>query len=73
MKNNSGRYGEDFSKAPTQNAGESAAAYAARLKEWQRRRSMAGSSMTKKSSTSTTTKKQESSGSWMDKVVKALK
>lgn len=71
MKDNSGRYGEDFSKAPTQNAGESAAAYAARLKEWQRKRSMAGSAMTKKSAT--TTKKKESSGSWMDKVVKALK
>ena len=73
MKDYSGRYNEDFSKVPTQNAGESAQAYAARLKERQRRRSMSGSAMTTKKSTSTTTKKKESSGSWMDKVVKALK
>lgn len=71
---NKGKYGEDFSKAPTKAAGESPAAYAARLKDWQRRRSMSGSSMTTaKKSTATTTKIKESSGSWMDKVVKALK
>lgn len=70
---NKGRYGEDFSKAPTQAAGESAQAYAARLKEWQRRRSMSGSAMTTGKKTATTTKKKESSGSWMDKVVRGLK
>lgn len=72
---NKGRYGEDFSKAPTQNPGESAAAYGARLKEWQRKRSMSGSraGTQTKSSTTTTTKKKDSSGNFVTKILDALK
>ena len=64
-----GRYNEDFSTAPSQNAGESAQAYGARLKEWQRRRSMSGS----KKPATPPAKKKESAGGWAGKIVDALK
>lgn len=68
MKDNSGRYGEDFSKAPTQKPGESAQAYGMRLKEWQRKRSMSGSAAKKP----TPQKKKEPAGGWVDKLLRGL-
>ena len=68
-----GRYNEDFSTAPSQNNGESAQAYAARLKEWQRRRSMSGSAMTTGKKSATTTKTKDSSGNFVTKILDALK
>lgn len=71
---NKGKYGEDFSKAPTQNAGESNQAYAARLKDWQRRRSMSGSaSGTRKPAAAPAQKKKASpSGGFVDKILRGL-
>ena len=72
MKDNSGRYGEDFSKPPTKGANESPQAYQQRLKEWQRRRSMSGSAGGNKKPAAAPEKK-ESAGGWADRVVSALK
>ena len=73
MKDNSGRYGEDFSKPPTKGANESPQAYQQRLREWQRRRSMSGSKMPIGKKDSTPAKKKESSGGYLDKLLRGLK
>ncbi len=72
---NKGKYNEDFSKAPTQNAGESAQAYGQRLKDWQRRRSMNGSKAPTAKPKPATTQKKPTGGAfgWADKVIDALK
>ena len=79
---NKGRYNEDFSTAPTKAKGESEAAYGARLKEWQRKRSRSGSKPPtqapakggeKRMPRATELPLHSNPGGWMDKVVRALK
>lgn len=69
---NRGRYGEDFSRAPSQGANESREAYNQRLKEWQRRRS-AGGNKAGTAKKAAPTKKKESSGNYLDRLLKGLK
>lgn len=73
MKDNSGRYGEDFSKPPAKQPNESPQAYQQRLKEWQRRRSMSGSKVQTGKKDSAPAKKKESSGGYLDKLLRGLK
>jgi len=71
---NQGKYGEDFSRAPTQGKNESRAAYNQRLKDWQRRRSMSGSRQQRDSKVprSADIKTPQNPDGWMGKVIRAL-
>lgn len=72
MKDNSGRYGEDFSKPPTKGANESPQAYQQRLKEWQRRRSMSGNKAGTAKKSTPAPKKKEGSGGYLDRILRGL-
>lgn len=77
-RDNSGRYGQNLTEAPTQGKNESRDAYLARLKEWQRRRSMSGSKGGTKKVDSSVPKSADVSSpqnpkGWMGKVIRALK
>ena len=70
---NTGRYGEDFSRAPSQGPNESSQAYQQRLKEWQRRRSMSGNKAGTAKKSTPAPKKKEGSGGYLDRVLRGLK
>lgn len=76
MRDNTGRYGMDFSKPPKQEPGESPQAYGQRLKDWQRKRSMSGDRQgtgKPRPANAPPPKKKESATGWAAKIVEALK
>lgn len=64
---------EYLKNPPSRNAGESEAAYKQRLRQWSIARNRGGSRNQTAGASKPAAKKKEDSGSWMDKVVRALK